>query len=80
MYFVFSLKYISAIFMRSTTLGEPPVPSLCGLFKMGLTDTQFFLYISYDKDIECVYRKFQIPAQPWEKIFYLAHQCRDAFT
>jgi hypothetical protein len=58
MYFGFSLKYISAIFVRPKTLGEPSVPSLCGLFKMGLTDTQLFLYISYDKDIECVYRKF----------------------
>jgi hypothetical protein len=50
MYFAFSMKYISAIFVRPNTLGKPPVPSLCGLFKMGLTDIHFF-YISYDKDI-----------------------------
>jgi len=42
MCFAFSQKYISAVVMRPNTLDEPPVPSLCGLFKMDITDIQFF--------------------------------------
>jgi hypothetical protein len=45
---------VCTIFMRFKTLGEPPVPSLCGLFKMDLTDVLFFLYLLWQRSIACV--------------------------
>jgi hypothetical protein len=43
--------YVSAIFMRFKTLGEPPVPSLCELFKMDLTHIQFFVYLLWQRSV-----------------------------
>ena len=94
-YFAFSFKYISTIFMRPKTLGEPPVPSHCGLSKLDLTDIQFFVYLLWQRFIECLSKVLNFrPIQyqkwhpyvviagviPWEIIFHVVHQCRDAFT